>query len=93
MNKNLDNLTTEIIELYNKNKVAILIVAQADENDENHIRTKFSGNLVQVIQLASSGVMLLADQLGQQFNTDKESSIMLALDAVKDQLNFSKTQK
>lgn len=93
MNNNLDALTTELAELFNKKQVAILIAAQVDENDQNHIRTKFSGSLVQIIQLASASVMLLADQLSQQFNLDKEAAIQLAVESITDQLKTSSTKR
>lgn len=91
MNDNYDSLTNEVIDLFNKNEIPVLIVSSTDPENENHIKTKFSGNLIQIVQLTSAAVMLLCDQITKNYGIDSEAAKKAAIEMISEQIKSSTT--
>ena len=90
---NLDELTSDIINLYNNRDTPILIVSRLPDGSEDQLRCKFSGNVVQLAGLVSSAVFLFADTIRKELGVPIDEAIEMAMDSIQDQISVASAKE
>ena len=90
MSDNLDEITTDVINLFNNRSLPALFVSQNPKSSkEEDIRCKYTGSLTQLFSLVSSGTVMLADMVSKEFNLPKDVALEVVIDAIKDQVDIA----
>lgn len=90
MSEKLDEITTDLINMFYNRRIPALIVSKNPMSDrDNDIRCKFTGTTAQLITMISTGAMVLADRISKDYNLPKEQAVEMAIDSIKDQVSIA----
>jgi hypothetical protein len=91
MSQSLDDLTTEMIGLFGKRKVPALVIASNPQRDNDPTMScKYTGNIMDMTCMMSTGVAVLARALEKQLNLSQDAALDMALDAIRDKIATAK---